>query len=46
MANFMALARSDNVCFLIESNFSVDLVVYHLSGKEKQLVLLSGSGFR
>ena len=42
----MALARSDNVFFLIESRFGVELVVYHFASKAKYLVLLSGSGFR
>ena len=35
MANFMALARSDDVHFSIESRFGVDLVVCHLAGKAK-----------
>ena len=44
MVNFVALARSDDVHFLIESRFSVGLVV--LAGKTKQLVLQNGYGFR
>ena len=33
MANFLALARSDEVYFSVESRFSVDLVVLHFFGK-------------
>ena len=35
MVNFVALAWSNVVFFLIESLFGVDLVVCHLSGKAK-----------
>ena len=35
MANFVALARSDDVHFLIGLRFGVDLVVHYLSGKAK-----------
>ena len=46
MANFVALARSNDVCFLIELRFGIDLAVRHLAGKAKYLVLPSRSGFR
>ena len=46
MSNFVALVRSDDVYFSIESRFGVDLVVCHFAGKAKWLVLLHGSGFR
>ena len=35
MANFVVLARSNDVFFLIESRFGVALVVCHLVGKAK-----------
>ena len=46
IASFVDLARASGVHFLIESRFGVDLVVHHLFGKAKQLVLPNGSRFR